>query len=326
MPTSHASQLPAATSASRSIRSFLHLQNGKGTTSATLLPPASVNRLTDEFLRAVNGAGSTHQTGAKSGIGGSLDEDVVAKMLSEGARSHDVHSQKMSLVTTSSNLSSPRIRKVQKSSGSISPKSPRSSERRMRAAAASTAPPPMPPAAASIVETFGQMQKLKPKPDTHQPQNQNQPVLQYREESCKEVASAVAPLSSQVQSFLASKPEDAGSTKVRQDISVDGALSVLAGLAEIREVKAGSLERSLERESVRVHALGGTAILSARFTLSGRRCSSAILRILKQSSHVYMYVVFKTVCNFVCTCKSLEHVSRCTHSQTGTIGLSYCSF
>jgi hypothetical protein len=230
----------------------LHLQNGKGSTSATSLPPASVNRLTDEFLRAVSGVGSTHQAGATSGISGSLDEDVVAKMLSDGARSHDAHLQKMSLLAAHSNISSPRMRKVQKSSGSVSPKSPRSSETRVRAAAESTSLPPVPPAAASIAKALGQMQHPKPRTDVHQPQQKNQPVLQHRQESYKEVAGAAAPLLSLGDPlpapFSASKAED---SKARHDISADGALSVLAGLAEIREMKAGSLERSLEREAVR---------------------------------------------------------------------------
>jgi hypothetical protein len=253
MPSSHASQVPA-TSASRSIRSFLHLQNGKGSTSATSLPPASVNRLTDEFLRAVSGVGSTHQAGATSGISGSLDEDVVAKMLSDGARSHDAHLQKMSLAAAPSNISGPQMRKVQKSSGSVSPKSPRSSESRVRAAAESTSLPPVPPAAPPIAKALAQMQLPKPRTDVHQPQQIIQPVIQPRQESYKEVAAAAAPLLSRGDASpppSASTTEDSGGTEARRDISADGAASVLAGLAEIREMKAGSLERSVEREAVR---------------------------------------------------------------------------
>jgi hypothetical protein len=272
MPSSHASQVPAATSASRSIRSFLHLQNGKGSASATSLPPASVNRLTDEFLRAVSGVGSTHQAGATSGISGSLDEDVVAKMLSDGARSHDAHLQKMSLVATPSSISSsPRMRKVQKSSGSVSPKSPRSSEARVRAAAESTSLPPAPAAAASIAKALAQMQLPKPRTDVHQPQQIPQPVSQPRQESYKQAARAAAPSLSLGDPIppppSASRTEDSGGTKARHDISADGALSVLAGLAEIREMKAGSLERSLERESVRRR--------SSRCAARGSRCLAA---------------------------------------------------
>jgi hypothetical protein len=196
----------------------------------------------------------------------------------------------------------------------------------VRAAAESTSLPPAPAAAASIAKALAQMQLPKPRTDVHQPQQIPQPVSQPRQESYKEAARAAAPSFSLGDPIppppSASRTEDSGGTKARHDISADGALSVLAGLAEIREMKAGSLERSLERESVRRrHGLLVVRCCS-RLTLSCCRCSSAILRILKPSLHLFLYVAYQNARN----CISFSDHIPVTHAPTGAVRLSRRSF
>lgn len=261
MPSSNARQIPA-TSASRSIRSFLHLQSSTGAAPAASKPLAPVNRLTDEFLRAVSGVGSSHHTVSKSGsIHGLLDEDVVAKMLSDGAQSRDALALKPSPAATDSNI---RTRKSQASFGSVTPRSPRSSERRSRASAAVTSSSPKVAAATAVSEANRQMLRLQSKTVSRH-------LTQLSQRSDLSPATGLGlhtpVISLQVQpaSGAASEATDNsfGSASARRDISAESALAVLADLAEIREMKAESLERSIERESVgrvpaAVHAMAST--------------------------------------------------------------------
>lgn len=247
MASSNHSQLPA----SRSIRSFLHLQPGRGSSLATTRPPPSVNRLTDEFLRAVSGVGATHGAHAAPGAAGDLDEDVVAKMLSDGARLYDTRLQKNSLAAANSNVS-PRVRRAQNPVLSGSSTSPRSSDRRSRAPASATklvtGSIAMSPAVASAVGTHTLAQQQLPKPVAQPP-----PSVPGRTASPAAHAPPhllPEPSQHQAEPHAENKADDTGSRSVGRHAATGGALAVLNDLADIREMKADYLERSLERESV----------------------------------------------------------------------------
>jgi hypothetical protein len=247
MASSNHSQLPA----SRSIRSFLHLQPGRGSSPATTRPPPSVTRLTDEFLRAVSGVGAKHGAHVAPGAAGDLDEDVVAKMLSDGARLYDTRLQKNSLAAANSNVS-PRVRRAQNPvlSGSSTP--PRSSDRRSRAPASATklvtGSIAMSPAVASAVGTHTLAQQQLPKPVAQPP-----PSVPGRTASPAAHAPPhllPEPSQHQAEPYAENKADDTGSRSVGRHAATGGALAVLNDLADIREMKADYLERSLERESV----------------------------------------------------------------------------
>jgi hypothetical protein len=246
MSSSNGSKTPA----SRSIRAFLHLQTGRGSAPASSRPPASVNRLTDQFLRAVGGPGSSHLADSASGITGDLDEDIIAKMLSDGARSHGAQSQKNSLAAADFH-SSPRVRKVHSALDPGGSPSPRTSDRRSRALASAMAlvaeSAPVATSAVSLDLTHLRMQQQRSKPDTMQPPLQRKQVSPAAHPSPDSL-----PVSSQSQghSQPASQTSDTGSRSAGPDVPAHSALAVLGGLTDIREMKADSLLRSHERESV----------------------------------------------------------------------------
>jgi hypothetical protein len=97
----------------------------------------------------------------------------------------------------------------------------------------------------------------------------------------------------QLESCMQGEADDAGSkASTRRDISAESALAVLTDLAEIRDMKAGSLERSIERESVsQAAAVVRRRLLFGLFFFC--RCSSAISPTLKPNSHPYQYAVFR---------------------------------
>jgi hypothetical protein len=259
MPSSNQAHAPAAPAASRSITSFLHLsagnmQAGSGSSHAALRPSASVNRLTDEFLRSVSGVGVAHRADADTGNSGGLDEDVVAKMLSDGARTHDAHLHKISLSATNSHsFSRSRMGRIPSVSGSSG--SPRSTDRRSRAGAAvaagSASPSPTSLAAASSAQSqrFPQHQKAsrlvqQPKEPLQQAQRRHAPGAAASSAHVSPLPAASlgdpAPLNNSI---------DMDISGAAQSVP-DNALVVLAGLEDIREKKARALESSLGRESV----------------------------------------------------------------------------
>jgi hypothetical protein len=287
MPTSNAQQ-NTGTSASRSIRSFLHLQCGASAALLTSKPSAPVNRLTDEFLRAVSGVGSLYRNDSKSSMPGSLDEDVVAKMLSDGARLHDAQ-QKPPLIATDSIL---RTRKVQTSVGSVTPRSPSTSERRSRASAAANETSPKAAAATAVPETKRQAPRQQSNILSRQPANFSQR---------NDLSTATGPgfytptMSLQVQraSSSLSEVDDAlECSSARRDISAERALTVLSDLAEIRERKADSLERNIERESVSQVAAVVHSTKSSFLLIYPCRCSSAIWPTSRPNLRLYLCVAF----------------------------------
>jgi hypothetical protein len=181
-----------------------------------------------------------------------MDEDVIAKMLSDGARSHDLRLQKNSVAAAHSN-SSPRERKnpnTVHASVADSSQSPRSSERRSRALASAIAlKTPTAAAVTSLAETHLRMDKQGPKSVAHQPKHQP-PLHHVQTFSAANTNSHITPVSlhHHGECCVPSQTADAGRSSA--GISAGSALAVLDGLAEIREMKADSLERSLERESV----------------------------------------------------------------------------
>ena len=260
MPSSNPAHAPAAPTASRSIRSFLHLsagnmQAGSGSAVAALRPSANVNRLTDEFLRSVSGVGSVHGADADTGISGSLDEDVVAKMLSDGARSRHAHLHRISLSATNSHsLSRARTGPIPPGSGSNG--SPRSSERRSRAAAGSQSnkesPSPSAVAAASSdqAQRWPQHQKANKEPQLPQ-QSLQQAQLRPASSAAGSSPHVPRPPSTYMgDSSSLSNAAESDNACAAQNVPGD-TLAVLAVLDDIREQKAHALESSLGRESVR---------------------------------------------------------------------------
>jgi hypothetical protein len=102
-------------------------------------------------------------------------------------------------------------------------------------------------AASSLAETRLRIQQQRSNPVALQP-----PVQRKQVSPAADSGPDAIPVFSQSQgrSHLVNQTADTGSRGAGYDISARGALAVMGGLAEIREMKADSLERSLERESV----------------------------------------------------------------------------
>ena len=223
-------------------------------------------------MRAVSGVGATHGAHAAPGAAGDLDEDVVAKMLSDGARLYDTRLQKNSLAAANSNVS-PRVRRAQNAVLSGSSTSPRSSDRRSRVPASATklvtGSIAISAAVASAIGTHMLTQQQLPKPVA-------QPPPSVRGRTTSPAAHAPPhllsePLQHQAEPYTESKTDDAGSRGVGRHAATGGALAVLNDLADIREMKADYLERSLERESV-ISIPHSRINLIARVEISFRIC------------------------------------------------------
>jgi hypothetical protein len=326
MPSFNTTQMPATSSGSQSIRSFLHLQKDRGSVPSTMRRSASVNRLTDDFLRSVSGIGSSACIDSNADINGNFDEDVVAKMLSDGARSHTAPFTQKSHSSASSHSMS-QANKGQSLLGSASPRSSRDFERRSKTSAAQSSVSFKLNPVSHLTESRWQQQQHEAPISVKAQQN----LLAQSEhaphsDGPRICVTSASSLESQEKSHPICNSAKSSNEDGMVNLPSSEASAISAGLAEIREKKASSLERSLERESVsRDAAAHNSKIIAPQTFLLAYRSSEIILQTLKPNLLSYLYVTFYSA-SWFCFSNCFLPVARRSnvHRQQGDIDFYIC--